>query len=85
MVPVANRLMRWRDMLPHQRSIALWVPSPRSLKRVLREHGFGGLKVGYKQGIHFVSFGVGRQIKGVGIGLPEALLSSLNDLRKKGY
>lgn len=84
-VPVSNKLMRWRDLKPHQREIALWVPSPRSLKKVLAERGFGELTMRQKDGVHFVSFEAKETVSGVGVGVPEALLSSLNALRKKEH
>lgn len=84
-VLVVNKLMRWRDLKPHQKQNALWVPSPRSLKKVLAERGFGELKMRQMDGVHFVSFEAKETVRGAGVGIPEALLSSLNALRKKGY
>jgi len=78
-IPVANRISFYEDLLPHQKEIALWVPSAKTLAKALRARGLQKLELRQLEGFHLAKVGPTR---GVGVGQTEALLSLLQHLRR---
>jgi len=81
-VPVANHITNYANLLPHQRRIALWLPSSKSLAKILEDRGMNNLEVSKLEGLFFAHVETGKgDMSGVGLGQTEALLSLLNHLR----
>lgn len=81
-VPISNTIVSWGRLEPHQKAIALWLPSRKTLGSLLEKRGMS-LEARERDGIHFVELGKGKQThQGVGVGMTEALLSALNAMRR---
>lgn len=83
-VPIANKLVRWGQLMDYQRSIALWVPSERALRKILNKRNLLGLRVEEQDGVFLANFRNASEVTGAGLDKRVALLSVLNTLRKVG-
>lgn len=79
-IPMTGKMGRLTQLKEHQRCQALWVPSESTLRKVLRKRGIELARFLVIDGVYITR---AHDYRGAGVGTVPALLSVLNDMRKR--